>query len=107
MNYIEFNDKKIHFIKKKGAYWIIVKSVCEALNVNFESQRQRIKEDPILGSAHAVWQVQIPDDGQKRSYVCLPEEYVYGWIFSINSESEELLAYKKDCYHVCSITFMA
>jgi hypothetical protein len=36
MNYIEFNEKKIHFFRKKGIYWITVKSVCEALNVNFE-----------------------------------------------------------------------
>jgi hypothetical protein len=100
MNFIEINGKKVHFIRKKGIYWIMVKSVCEALDVNFESQRQRIKEDLILGSAHAVWQVQISGDDQKRGYVFLPEEYIYGWIFSINSDSEELLAYKKECYHV-------
>jgi hypothetical protein len=69
MNYIEFNEKKVYFFKKKGIYWIIVKSVCEALNVNFESQRQRIKEDPILGSAHAVWQVQIPDALNKNLHL--------------------------------------
>ena len=100
MNFIEFNNKKIHFIKKNGIYYIIVKSVCEALNVNFESQRQRINEDPILGSAPANWQVQVDGDDQKRQYFCLPEEYVYGWIFSIQSSSEELIAYKKECYHV-------
>jgi hypothetical protein len=44
--------------------------------------------------------VQIPEDDQKRTYFCLPEEYVYGWIFSINSDSEDLLSYKKECYHV-------
>jgi hypothetical protein len=66
MNTIEINGKNICFIKKKGIYWIMVKSVCEALNVNFERQRQRINDDPILGSAPANWQVQIPGDDQKQ-----------------------------------------
>jgi hypothetical protein len=100
MNYIEFNEKKIHFFKKKGTYWIIVKSVCEALNVDYERQRKRINEDPILGSAPSNQTVQMLGEDQRRTYLCLPEEYIYGWIFSIQSNSEELLAYKKKCYHV-------
>jgi hypothetical protein len=100
MNYIEINGKNVCFFKKKGVYWIIVKSVCEALNVNFNRQKQNIYSDPILGSAVANQQQQIPGDDQKRAYVCLPEEYVYGWIFSIRSDSPELLEYKRECYHV-------
>jgi prophage antirepressor-like protein len=73
MSYIEFNDKKIHFIKKKGAYWIIVKSVCEALNVDYERQRKRINDDPILGSAPSNRTVQIPGDDQRKitSNICV------------------------------------
>jgi len=100
MNFIEFNGKRIHFVKKNGIYWIIIRSVCEALNVDYERQRRRINEDPILGSAPSNQTVQIEGDDQKRQYFCLPEEYIYGWIFSIQSNSEELLTYKKECYHV-------
>jgi hypothetical protein len=100
MNFIEINNKKVWFFRKKGVYWIIVKSVCEALNVDYEHQRKRINEDPILGAAPSNQTVQVPGDTQKRTYFCLPEEYIYGWIFSINSDSEELLTYKKECYHV-------
>jgi hypothetical protein len=100
MNFIEFDNKKIIYKRIKGVYWIVVKSVCEALNINYNRQFQNIKEDAILVSAFANQQMQIPGDDQKRAYVCLPEEYVYGWIFSIKSDSLELLAYKKECYHV-------
>jgi len=100
MNFIEFNNKKIHFTKKNGTYYIIVKSVCEALDVDFEMQRRRIKEDPILGPAPLNSTVQVDGDTQKRTYFCLPEKYIYGWIFSIQSNSEELLAYKRECYDV-------
>jgi len=42
--------------------------------------------------------MQVPGD-QVRNMTCLPEEYVYGWIFSIQSDSPELLQYKQECYH--------
>lgn len=29
--------------------------------------------------------------------ICLPEKYIYGWLFSINSDSEELIAYQREC----------
>jgi len=100
MNYIEFNGKKIHFVRKNGTYWIIVKSVCEALNVDYKSQHKTIREDEILVSASCVQTTQIYSDDQKREYFCISEEYVYGWILQIRSESKVLREYKKECYHV-------
>ena len=99
MNCIKFNGKNIWYKRIEDTNYIIVKSVCEALNVNYNRQFQNLKEDPILSSAFAKQQMQIPGDNQKREYICIPEEYIYGWIFSIKSDSEELLAYKKECYH--------
>lgn len=32
--------------------------------------------------------------------VCLPEKYIYGWIFSLRSDSKELTEYKKTCYEL-------
>jgi hypothetical protein len=32
--------------------------------------------------------------------LCLPEKFVYGWLFSIRSESEELKIYKLKCYEI-------
>jgi hypothetical protein len=100
MNSIIFNNKNIHFKRINGVYWIVVKSVCEALNVNYNRQFQNIKEDPILVSAFAKQQMQIPGDDQRREYICLPEEFIYEWIFSIKSDSPELVIYKKECYHI-------
>lgn len=44
--------------------------------------------------------MQVPGDNQVREYICLPEEYVYGYVFSIRSDSPELIEYKRECYHV-------
>lgn len=99
MKNLEFNGKNILFKRIDGVYWIGIKSVCEALNINYNRQFQNIKEDNILGPAFAIQQTQVPGD-QARKIACLPEKYIYGWIFSINSSSSELLEYKKDCYEV-------
>lgn len=32
--------------------------------------------------------------------ISLPERFVYGWLFSIKSESKELLEYKRKCYEL-------
>lgn len=99
-NSVIFNNKNIVYKRIKGVFWITLKSVCEALNVNYKHQFQRVKDDPLLGPASQNHGMQVPGDNQVREYICLPEEYVYGWIFSIRSDSPELLAYKRECYHI-------
>lgn len=34
--------------------------------------------------------------------VCLPEKYIYGWLFSVKTDSDKLLNYKLKC---CDILF--
>lgn len=97
--FLEFNGKSIHFLAVDGQYWIALKPICEALNVNWNRQFQNLKEDKNLQAAFANQQMQVPGD-QLRNYVCLPEFFVYGWIFSIQSDSEELAAYKWECYRI-------
>ena len=100
MNFIEFNGKKIWYFRNNGEICILVKSVCEAINVDFEHQRRFINDDSILGASPCIYTVQVPGDSQKRKHFCIPEEYVYGWILQIRSDSAELMEYKKECYHV-------
>jgi len=97
--FLEFNGKTIYFLAVDGQYWIALKPICEALNVNWNRQFQNLQNDQNLKAAFATQQMQAPDN-QLRNYVCLPEFFVYGWIFQIQSESEELAKYKWECYKV-------
>jgi len=97
--FLEFNGKTIYFVAADGQYWIALKPICEALNVDFEAQRKNLKEDEIL-SQHPSEQTVVAADGKLRKMLCLPEFYVYGWIFNIQSSSPELLKYKWECYGV-------
>lgn len=49
--FLEFNGKTLVFLAIDGIYWIAIKPVCEAINVNFSRQYRVLKADPILGPA--------------------------------------------------------
>lgn len=97
--FLEFNGKVIYFVAADGQYWIAMKPICEALGVNYNRQFQNLKEDKILSQLFAEQQM-VAADGKLRKMVCLPEFFIYGWIFSIQSQSEELQQYKLECYQV-------
>lgn len=99
MKFIEFQGQNILYKRINGVYWIALKPLCEALGVNYNRQYQNAMSHPIFGPAFAVQQMQVPGD-QTRNMVCIPEELVYGWLFSINSDSPELLLYQRECNHI-------
>lgn len=96
---LEFNGKNITVIHNEGKWWVAIKPICDALEVNYERQRQNLQEDEILSQLPAVQQV-VAADNKSREMLCLPEKFVYGWLFSIRSESAALKKYKLVCYDV-------
>lgn len=97
--FLEFNGKVIYFLAKDGVYWIAIKPICEALNVDYISQFKRLKIDKIL-SQLLCEQTMVGRDNRVRKMISLPEKFVYGWIFTIQSSSPELEAYQWECYQV-------
>lgn len=97
--FLEFNGKVIYFLGKEGQWWIAIKPICEALGVEYTRQFKNIKKDKILAPALAVQPMQVGQD-QVRNYACLPEFFVYGWLFKIKSDSKELEEYQWQCYQL-------
>lgn len=97
--FLEFNGKTIYFVDVNGTNWIAIKPICDVLNVNYNRQFQNLKEDVILSPMIDKKQI-VAADNRLREMVCLPESYIYGWIFSLNSKSEELKLYKLKCHDV-------
>jgi len=97
--FLEFNGKDILFLHIDGQYWVALKPICEALNVNWVRQFINLKENKILSQLFAN-QLMIGVDNRLRKMVALPEKYVYGWLFSINSESQALREYQMKCYEL-------
>lgn len=97
--FLEFNGKAILFKSIDGQFWVALKPICEALYVQWINQFQRLKEDKILGQLLSN-QIMVGADNRSRKMVALPEKYVYGWLFSIQSGSDALQNYKLKCYEV-------
>lgn len=97
--FLRFNDQTLLFLSIDGTYWIAVKPICQALGIQYERQFKNLKEDEIMSQLLSE-QTMVAADNKARNMVCLPERYVYGWLFSIRSDSPQLLQFKRECYDV-------
>ena len=97
--FLEFNGKTIVFLNKDGIYWIAVKPICEALDIDYIRQFKNLKSEHFLSELLSE-QTMVAEDKKLRKMVCLPEKFIYGWIFSLNSKSEALKEYKMKCYEL-------
>ena len=89
-----------------------IRPICEALGIAYERQSSKIKEHPILSSTVTL-KVMVAADGKQREMLCLPLEYIFGWLFTIspanvNEEAKEgLVQYQRECYHALFQHFAA
>ncbi len=89
---------------------IPIRPICEALGVSYERQYRKVKESKELESIIA-YRATVGADGKLREMVCLPVEYIYGWVFSINPDNvkpevkEQVIRYKMECYHALYLYF--
>ena len=89
---------------ENGEKRVAVKPICEALGVAYQSQIERLKSDPILGSTVTLT-VTVGADGKQREMVTIPFKFVFGWLFRIDSrnvkeESKQVVErYQLECYN--------
>lgn len=90
-------------ITENGSVFVPIKPICAALGIADNKQREKIQEDDILASVGTL-RVSTGADGKQYEMYCLPLEYVYGWIFTINprnvadSAKEAVKKYRRECY---------
>nr|WP_321519997.1 phage antirepressor N-terminal domain-containing protein [uncultured Bacteroides sp.] len=80
-----------------------IKPICEAIGIDIDSQRKKIKEHPILNSV-TVLSTATGSDGKQYEMLCIPFEFIFGWLFTINASNvkeesrEAVLNYQTECY---------
>jgi hypothetical protein len=102
-NFLKLKDVELAYLSKDGTYWIALPPILVFFGISLESRLLKdIKKDPILGPARAVLTVQVSNADQKqgRKMTCLPEHFIYGWLFTLPNNSPEIIAYKKECYNL-------
>nr|WP_284675877.1 phage antirepressor N-terminal domain-containing protein [Neisseria subflava] len=79
--------------------------------MQWEAQFKRIKRNDILNSAISMMEM-VAQDGKKRQTLCLPLEYLNGWLFGVDARRvkpqirERLLQYQRECFQVLAAHFM-
>lgn len=90
---------------ENGNVFVPVKPICDAIGVAYQSQQLKLQEHELLAPTITL-RVIVAADGKQREMVCLPLEYVYGWIFTINPKNvsgvahDAVLRYQLECYKV-------
>lgn len=96
---LQFNETDIPYVVVEDITFISIRPICKALGVDYHRQYKNLKKDRILNGVLSV-QTMRDSESRMRKYVALPEKYIYGWLFSINSNVPALQEYKKKCYDV-------
>ena len=106
---VDFHGDRLVVIQMDGIEYTPVKPVCEFLGLDWESQRQRIERDEVLTESACV--IQAPSVGGLQQMVCLPLDYLNGWLFGVDvgrirpELRERMILYKRECYRVLAQAF--
>src|SRR5690349_7833708 len=103
MELIRFQQSEISCQQEGGQVFVAIKPICDAIGINYQGQNKLIQEDEILGQLSYLTTT-VGADGRNREMLCLPLEYLNGWLFGVNTNRVKsevrsvLVAYKRDCY---------
>jgi hypothetical protein len=86
--------------------YVPIRPICDFLGVSFAGQRERINRDPVLEESMRIVRVTRTNQGGNPNVLCLPLEYLPGWLFGLNVNRvrqelrEKIIRYQKECYRV-------
>ncbi|WP_421801750.1 phage antirepressor N-terminal domain-containing protein [Flagellimonas sp.] len=104
------NEKEILIITEKGEKYVAIKPICEAIGISVQTQMERLKNDPILGSVITL-RVTTGADEKQYNMQTIPFRYVFGWLFKIDPRNvkpeiqKSVIKYQKECYDVLFDSF--
>jgi prophage antirepressor-like protein len=91
-------------VEESGQILVVVKPICDALGLDSERAIKTLSDDEVLGAERSEQTVQVGND-QARKMICLPLEFINGWLFQIKltntmseATKEKLIDYKRSCY---------
>jgi hypothetical protein len=105
INRIVFDTDELNLIQQNEDFFVPLKPICAALNLDWESNRQLIERDTVLSSVACPIQATGTDNKQYKMF-CLPLSYLNGWLFKLNpsryegDRRDKIIRYQKECYQV-------
>ncbi|MCW9733741.1 phage antirepressor N-terminal domain-containing protein [Avibacterium sp. 20-15] len=100
---IPFYNRTLTTFEQNNTHYVAMRPICENIGLAWSSQLQRIKRDDVLNSTVFIINT-VGNDEKDREMVCLPIQYLNGWLFGIDTNRvkpeirERLITYKRECY---------
>ncbi len=104
---VDFHGQPLSVIPQNNQLYVAMKPICENIGLQWRAQNQRIQRDEVLGSTACMIHA-VAEDGKNRQLLCLPVEYLNGWLFGVDEKrvkpeiKQRLIQYKRECYKVLS-----
>ncbi len=105
-----YADQVIAVKVEDGTVYVPVRPICELIGVSWATQTRKLNTDPVLSEvvASVVIRQQVSDDRRsiRTEMLCLPLDYLNGWLFGINVNRvkddirPKLMQYQRDVYQV-------
>lgn len=102
---VDFRQDTLFAIERDDGVFVAIKPICDAMGIDWKSQRRRLEDDQILSEGRVT--MTLPSVGGPQETVCLRLDLVNGWLFTIDDARvkdeetrQKVLAYKRECYAV-------
>lgn len=101
-----------HDSSGQAQVYIPLRPIVDYLGLSWSGQFERVKGDEVL--AEVLRSVRVTrTEADTRTLLCLPLEYLSGWLFGIEARrvkpelKEKILRYRRECYRVLAQAFQA
>lgn len=100
---IQFYNHTLATFEQNNVQYVAMRPICENIGLSWNAQFERIKRDEVLSSVIFIIKT-TGNDGKEYQMLCLPIEYLNGWLFGIDVKRVKpeirdlLITYKKECY---------
>ena len=112
MELVTFAGRRLMAVKESATVYVALKPICEALGIDWDGHRKMVIKDDVLGTV-AVAMTATGADGKRYQMLCLPLDYLNGWLFRIKAshfpESKRALIvrYQRECYRALAEHFQS
>ncbi|MDG6894518.1 phage antirepressor N-terminal domain-containing protein [Volucribacter amazonae] len=99
---VNFHNQILLTIEQNNIHYVAMRPICENIGLDWAAQYSRIKRDEVLSQGVVI--ITTPSNGGEQQTLCLPIQYLNGWLFGIDTKRvkleirETLIKYKKECY---------
>lgn len=107
---ISFHGQTVSVFSQNNQHYVAMKPIVENIGLDWVSQHKKIQRSEILNSTMVMMTI-VAEDGKKREMLCLPLDYLNGWLFGVDAKRvkpeirERLLTYQRECFRVLNNHF--